>query len=446
MTSKPDLYFGASDRQMEGFVDLSAFKEALVYGLLFQGNLVVPDIFIYISSHIGSLLLSDNLAQNFIAHGFRSSAIIPAFRSETGESFRQNLTEIRTAGIQGLHPDADKIAETLDSGLGDRHLYRRTWPKEALSVGYRKILESYLFNKDAPEKFPDLADIWKDSLDFRTAIVEGVVPDGLGGFRRGDIYNALHKSINKSADAVQDIRDIWSPIKDPNKLHSVERILKWVNYCYSYNQGRMFSLKPNLSALDEIDMQFTSYLAGLQASTDAADLLSEEFRLPSASAILTIDPPYLFDIRDSDVGGTYFSSINAWRAEPTEEHAQLLLESLRTYTSAIRRAYFAKGKSMLNWEWHMKAHIPCGKTAWGEVGRGALGAIASEGAGAIVPHIGLISVVGRAAAAMYETLPASWRDKIAPGMGVDTRVRIDYRGKVSHLKTGESTSREASFQ
>jgi hypothetical protein len=100
----------------------------------------------------------------------------------------------------------------------------------------------------------------------------------------------------------------------------------------------MFSLKPNLSALDEIDMQFTSYLAGLQASTDAADLLSEEFRLPSASAILTIDPPYLFDIRDSDVGGTYFSSINAWRAEPTEEHALHICNPPRVFREGQKHA------------------------------------------------------------------------------------------------------------
>ena len=48
----PSVYFGAADRQMEYFLDAESFYDSLVSGLLFQGNIVLPDIFFYISEHI----------------------------------------------------------------------------------------------------------------------------------------------------------------------------------------------------------------------------------------------------------------------------------------------------------------------------------------------------------------------------------------------------------
>jgi hypothetical protein len=41
----PSVYFGAADRQMEYFLDAESFYDSLVSGLLFQGNIIIPDIF-----------------------------------------------------------------------------------------------------------------------------------------------------------------------------------------------------------------------------------------------------------------------------------------------------------------------------------------------------------------------------------------------------------------
>ena len=104
---------------MEFFVRFGGLREALVYGIRFQGNLVIPDIFVFISTHMAELLLRDYLSRNFIVYAIRGGDIIPAFRSDSGGNFRAALEMIRKPpSIQGLHPDADQIAALLDEGIG----------------------------------------------------------------------------------------------------------------------------------------------------------------------------------------------------------------------------------------------------------------------------------------------------------------------------------------
>ena len=185
---------------MEFFVDLAAFREALVYGILFQGNLVIPDIFVFISTHMAELLLRDYLSRNFIVHAIRGGDIIPAFRSDSGGNFRAALEMIRKPpSIQGLHPDADQIAALLDEGIGDRHFYYRLWPNEPLSVGYRNTVERCLFTPEIMTDFPELQSVWEESADMRESLIQGIRPDDRGGFRRGDLYNALNHFLNKDS-------------------------------------------------------------------------------------------------------------------------------------------------------------------------------------------------------------------------------------------------------
>jgi hypothetical protein len=154
MTAKPEVYFGACDRQMESFCNYRSFQEALVYGLLFHGDLVVTDIFFYISSHLRAALLDDQFASNLIITSVRNGAIIPAFRREGTVGFQQNLNEIIAEGIQGVHERAAEIAKTLDEGLAGRRLHPMTWPKEPVSVGYKQTLEHALLSQNILIAFP----------------------------------------------------------------------------------------------------------------------------------------------------------------------------------------------------------------------------------------------------------------------------------------------------
>jgi hypothetical protein len=445
MTAKPEVYFGACDRQMESFLDSRSFQEALVYGLLFHGDLVITDIFFYISSNLKDSLLNDRLASNFITTSVRNGAIIPAFRSAATADFRQNLDEIIVSEIQGLHEKAKDIAKILDDGLAGKRLYSRTWPKDPVSVGYKQTLERALLSKDILDRFPEIEGTWGQTKNAREAVMGAVTFDSYGGIRRGDMYNVIHAHFNKAKILVKDVTQIWADFTDHEAAKQAKRLIKWVNYCYYYNQGRMIGLNPGFSALEGVDVQFARHLAQLTDGQQDVAPVCDEFRLPSAAALLTIDPTFLFEVRDSQVGEDYFSSVAAWRLMPTEDTSQLLLEALRRYVAAINRVYLARGKSIFNWEWHLKAHVPPAKSRWGKLGQESLAAMAMEALGEVIPHIGLASIVGQFAATTYEWMPANMRDKIGPCMGMPMKSRLEFEPKSERLRVRDSGVTEASF-
>ena len=259
------------------------------------------------------------------------------------------------------------------------------------------------------------------------------------------IYNVIYTHFNNTKIPVEDVRQIWTDLTDHEVAQQAKRLIKWVNYCYYYNQGRMIGLNPGFSALEDVDVLFARHLAQLADGTQAVAPVCDEFRLPSATALLTIDPTFLFEVRDSQVGENYFSSLAAWRLMPTEDASHVLLESLRRYVAAINRVYFARGKSIFNWGWHLKAHVPPAKSRWGKLGQESLAAMSMEALGEVIPHIGLASIVGQFAATTYEWMPASMRDKIGPPMGMPTKARLEFDSKSERLKVLDSTASEAFF-
>lgn len=51
-------------------------------------------------------------------------------------------------------------------------------------------------------------------------------------------------------------------------------------------------LNPGLSAIDHVDIQFARHLARVSDGQQGIKPISEEFRVPSATALLAIDPPF----------------------------------------------------------------------------------------------------------------------------------------------------------
>src|ERR1700761_1713607 len=109
MPNTREVYFGACDLQMEEFIDRAAFRQSMLLGILFQGDLATPDVFFYITNHIREIIKYDKAAVGFLRATVRNGAIVPVFRSEEHTTFRQSLEQIRKEGIQGVHPDADLV-------------------------------------------------------------------------------------------------------------------------------------------------------------------------------------------------------------------------------------------------------------------------------------------------------------------------------------------------
>ncbi len=445
---KPQVYFGAGDRQMEAFLDRDAFRRSLVYGVLFHGDLVIPDIYLYNSTRLDELLNSDPYGWRFLLHCVRNGAVIPAFRRDTKGSFRANLEDIQRDGIQGVHDRAADIADKLQEAVKGKRLHYLVWPAQPFSVGYKATVERVLLASDIPAGAARLQQFWEATREFRSAVVGETGADSLGGFRRGDLYNSVVRYLAAGSGVVQDIRAVWEGLKDQQLADSARRMLKWVNYCYHYNHGRMFALHPALASLDPLDTEFSRLLAQLDGTSDNAAVFQQGFQFPSVDALLTVDPDRIFGVRDSEIGADYFAALSAWQRSPREDAAQVLLDILDHYTSRLRGLYLEHGRSIVNWGWFLRALIPGGKSRWGSVGKEVGMELGKELAGNVIPGIGLMSLVGKLAAATYESLPWSAQAALGPLLGIGKRVRIEAEQKTTRIgdEGGSDVPRDASFE
>jgi len=51
---KDKVYFSAADRQLESFLDEGSFEKSLVLNALFQPQILIPDIYCFISQNLRS--------------------------------------------------------------------------------------------------------------------------------------------------------------------------------------------------------------------------------------------------------------------------------------------------------------------------------------------------------------------------------------------------------
>jgi hypothetical protein len=444
MHPKPSVYFGACDRQMEAFLDRNAFRRGLVNGILFHGDLIIPDIYLYISSRLAEIIDSDPAGYSFLRTCIRNGVVVPAFRKDTKGSFRDNLEDIQLEGIQGIHSSAANIADKLQEAAYGKRLNYLIWPTKPFSVGYKATVERVFLANNIPSGAPQLERFWDVTKEFRLAVVGETGQDSFGGFRRGDLYNSVARYLAAGSTPVHDIRIVWEGLEDQQQADSVRRMLKWINYCYHYNHGRMFGLSPALASMDALDLEFARLLAQLDFAQDSAIIFQQTFQLPSVDALLTIDSDRVLDVRDSDVGADYFVSLLNWQQHPSEDSAHVLLDRLDRYTSKLRGLFIEHGRSVLNWEWYLRALIPCGRSRWKSIAM----ELGKEIAGNLIPGIGLMSLVGKLAAATYESLPSSVQGALGPLLGIGKRVRIEAEQKTVRVgeDRGFDMQRDATFE
>ena len=249
--------------------------------------------------------------------------------------------------------------------------------------------------------------------------------------------NAMHLYVNNEKQVVNDVRAIWKDLRDQDAISDVKKFIKWFNYAYQYNQGRMFGLGPALGAMDEIDVEFSSHLCATSPEEQDGRLWSDTFVIPSEEALLTVDARFLFDVRDGQTGNDYFKAVEAWQRQPSEESSNILLDRLKAYTTELCRLYIAKGRNLLNWEWHIKAHIPEDKI-WNKAGL----ALAKDVIGGLIPHFSLLSLIGPLGAATYAWWPAS----LARPLGIDNRIRLEVDAVTKRSQIASNRLTDASFK
>jgi len=190
--------------------------------------------------------------------------------------------------------------------------------------------------------------------------------------------------------------------------------------------------------MDEIDVEFSSHLCATSPEEQDGRLWSDTFVIPSEEALLTVDARFLFDVRDGQTGNDYFKAVEAWQRQPSEESSNVLLDRLKAYTTELCRLYIAKGRNLLNWEWHIKAHIPEDKI-WNKAGL----ALAKDVIGGLIPHFSLLSLIGPPlGAATYAWWPAS----LARPLGIDNRIRLEVDAVTKRSQIASNRLTDASFK
>jgi hypothetical protein len=436
---KPKVYFGASDFQNEAFINRDSFLRSLVYGILFHGDQVIPDSFLYTSSHLIVLILNNPSAFGLIRTALRNGAIVPAFRRDPNGSFETALMNMTQDGIhQGVHHKALKVSQTLDIAMSGQSLRSMIWPDRPLSVSYRSTIERAILTANVPLGLRNLERFWESSLEIRQAIADLTEPDSRGGFRRSDLYNSVAHIVDPSLGKVNDVRAVWSGIADPEKADTARRLLKWINYCYHFNQGRMFELQPSLVSMDELDHEFSRVLAELVQSDKTPDVFKQNFVFPSVEALLTVEPQLLLDVRDSDVGAQYFSALQIWELSPTPETAATLLDCLERYSVKLRDLYLTHGRPVVKWGLFLSATIPLSKGRLVDFSRKAIKMVSKELLGRVLPGIGLTSLVTKCASATFESLPLTGQVRFGQFLGIKSRIRFELEPrKKSIVQEGE---------
>ncbi len=333
------MYFGASDNQMEPFQTMEDFKKVFVHNVLLMVDVAIPDIFLYISNFMVNQLDNHPSFSKFIAHSVGAGAIIPYFRSNCEGSFVENLRQIREMGIVGLHDKADEVAKFFENSARGKVLRYQLWPDAPLSIGYKQLVESSLLTMSNSSRSAALEVFREETRDLREELFEEIPPDDRGGIRRGDILLAASKIAQRHGEPIAAFNDVWSKIADADLSRKLLRILKWASYCYYYNQGRSFDVKPGLSRLDELDVEFARLLDHQDHGEAEPHAIVEQVRLPSIDGLLTVDPEHLFCVRNSAKGEEYFKAISEWQTNPSKDNAEGMSQRLKEYANAITDVY-----------------------------------------------------------------------------------------------------------
>ncbi|WP_261567644.1 hypothetical protein [Frankia gtarii] len=339
---------------MEEFIDQDRFEQGLLWAILFQPQILVPDIFLFISNRL-QWHVSGNGKSLFEA-GVQAGLIIPSFRDPETSSFIHALTTIEDQGILGLMPHEvnRRLAHRLDRASRSMNFQCTHWPtSRLLAQSYEEKLSGILLPDDLPlsalgldeEEQESIQEVWREARPWRHDAFGEAVRSSPGGVRRGALMSAIGRSVGLTGP-LHDIREIFRAVADAgytrNRLSAIRGVCRLMNDCYLYN---LASEHQNDMDFPQLDAWARLVLAATGADrTDTPHSTWPTFehtvRMPSPASLLALDPRELIAVR-SDVYLDYDAALVEWQAEPVPINESRLRLALDSYSSAIRSACHA---------------------------------------------------------------------------------------------------------
>jgi hypothetical protein len=326
------VYFSASDRQLESYLDKKSFSQSLVKNICFQDSVLIPDIFFFISGPLAEHLHSSSQL-TLLEAGIIEGEILPAFRVKGTSNFSDALKIIRKVPIRGVREDAEDTARRLDRAISSKTKIQ-PWPDWHVGERYAETLRKHLMadsppaidesvvNRDIVKKLWECTERWRIDCVEEAVLFARENDKGL----RGTLMAAVLKSLKGgtlSDIEVDDVNQLFTAASDDERFF-LHFFCRWMTDCYQYNQATEFGAIPNFPEFDPLDcLMVQSFYPNREAATGTGTgNLEIDVDLPPIELLQKLDPKELI-ARKHNYGCAYLCDLELWQSGNVEDEKDL---------------------------------------------------------------------------------------------------------------------------
>jgi len=316
-------YLGSLDRQMEAFLSYPDWERFLVASLLFEPELVVPDIFLFISHHLEQHL-SERLPGNSLFEKAVLTGLITVALREPQNSLGENLTAIRRQGILGVLPNAENIARRIESvwrpreSPGSLHLFDQRERFQKMVFALMGDQPPRLVNESA-----DAREAWNLSSHWRQPALaeayERTLREDGRGLRRGHLQSAFGQRLGWKAE-VHDTALLLRSITDPEMQRAAAVVLRWMHEIYQASSASVLGSAPGFPASVPEYAIVPYELLPRTIDEQQVETVTIMVDVPPTHVLLEMSPDAVLGAR-KEYGHDYLEAVLKWRRGASNEDA-----------------------------------------------------------------------------------------------------------------------------
>src|ERR1017187_5795093 len=408
--SKPPVYFASSDRQMEAFARPVIFDQSLVFNVLFESQILIPDIYFFVSRNIEAHWRASQRL-TLLEAALQEGIAVPAFRE--GSDFQTALRGIFNQGIGNVLPTARDTADRLQTACERSPRFTSVlWP-DNVGGGFDAAVLGALQAPSLPEAgHPDIERYNRRWLagapvreDLLTRSLQVAGRRGGSSLRRGDFLEALGGYVGWPADAAMpDSGEILRAIEGTPDYLAIQDLLKVFSECYHVNQASQFACRPSFPLFSPLTQLFLPALGPSPAQLGAPpirNVVHLDARIPRIHSLIERSRVDLIRIRN-EYGVEYRAAVMAWQRCPCADHEERLARSLVGYAETLSKWCGDSRTLRLG-----VTHISGQDIAWSTAKASAGVAIAA--ASVPWPLVPVFAAVGAAGSSVYAIARKFWR-------------------------------------
>jgi hypothetical protein len=343
------LYLSQVDEQMAPFIDN---RQNLIYDLATR-LLLEPGVVITDTAFLSLAEIAEDLnknSQSWVWNGLSRGLIVPAFREQNVESFRDNWDrsglQSQQSALIGMLPGSKETLAKLDSAIYHRQTPRITWP-ERVGVSFGNVMNEYFTRDDVDSDSWDSAKIglWRRTRAMRGKYLElgweSANDPKVHGLRRSAVLQAIATDIGFSGDPADATKMIASAKrKDRAALRAT---ILWIDELYHYNQASCFKVRVSFPAGKKQVSDAASMVQGLVwpgpgrlSDTSGVHHYNNFFlRWPGRNLLRRASPDKLLGIRTDEVGRCYDQALRSFKINPSNVTWDLYKVQAEKYATAI---------------------------------------------------------------------------------------------------------------